>query len=144
MNIEDIVTEWKEDAKYDRLELGEEALRCSNLHSKYMEIYYKEQSIRIKLQNDLNIIRKERWEYWNGKLDEKTIRDKGWEPQPLTILKSDITIYLETDEYVSRLNMRVQLQEEKIKIVDQIIKHIANRGFNIKSAIAYEQFKSGM
>lgn len=144
MRVEDIIALWKEDVKFDRTELGEESLRLSDLHAKYIGIYFTEQSLLIKLRDDLNKTRKERWEYWNGKLDEKTIRDKGWDPQPLTILKTDIPIYLETDQFVSLLNMRVQLQEEKIKILDQIIKHITNRGFNIKNAIEYEKFKSGM
>lgn len=144
MNTEDIIAAWQEDAKFDRTELGDEALRCSNLHGKYMEIYFREQAILIKIKDDLNKMRKDRWEYWNGKLDEKTIRERGWVPQPLTIMKSDLPIYLETDEFVSRLNMRVQLQEDKIKIIDNIIKHITNRGFNIKTAVEYEKFKSGM
>lgn len=144
MKIEDIIALWKEDVKFDRTELGEESLRLSDLHAKYIGIYFAEQALLIKLRDDSNKARKERWEYWNGKLDEKTIRERGWEPQPLTILKSDIPIYLETDPIVSTLTMRVQLQEEKIKILDQIIKHITNRGYNIKNAIEYEKFKSGM
>ncbi len=144
MRTEDIIAAWKEDVKFDRTELGEESLRLSDLHAKYIGIYFNEQAILIKLRDESNKVRKERWEYWNGKLDERTIRERGWEPQPLTILKTDIPVYLETDPFVSTLTMRVQLQEEKIKIIDSIIKHIINRGFNIKSSIEYEKFKSGM
>lgn len=144
MNIDEIIESWKEDVKFDRTELGEESLRCSDLHAKYIEIYFKERAVVIKLQDDYDRLRKTRWEYWHGKLDEKTIRENGWDPQPLSILKSDINMYLDTDEKLSGLKVRIQLQEEKVKFVDSIIKHITNRGFNIKNAVEYEKFKSGM
>lgn len=144
MTIDEIITQWTEDVKFDRTELGEEALKCSSLHAKYISIYFKEQAILLKINKDLTCLQKDRWEYWSGKLDEKTIRERGWPPQPLNILKTDIPKYLESDDTISNLRLRAQLQEEKVKIVDSIIKHITNRGFNIKSAISWEQFKSGM
>lgn len=144
MKTEDILSEWAKDSKVDRDELGEAISTVSNLHSKYLEIYFKERALLLKLQDQLRKTKKLRWEYWNGILSMEEIKTLGWEPQPLKILKSDVPMYVESDEIVSDIQLRVNLQEEKTKILDSIIKHIGNRGYNLRGAIEYEKFRAGV
>lgn len=141
--LEDLFSEWEVDSKYNREELGEESLNCSYLHEKYLKLYFKERSVLLATQKEYSRMKRLRWEYWAGKLDAYTLREYGWDPQPLTILKSDIQMYLDSDDVLTRLELKSSIQNEKVEYLSHIIKHISNRGFNIKNAIEYERFRAG-
>jgi hypothetical protein len=59
------------------------------------------------------------------------------------ILKGDIPMYLDADDDVINLSLRIGLQQEKVDLLDSIIKTIINRGFLIKSAIEWQKFTMG-
>lgn len=141
--LEDLYSMWEEDSKYNRDELGEESLRCSHLHEKYLKLYFTERSVHLALKQETAKMKRLRWEYWSGKLDVETLREYGWPPQPLTVLKTDIQMYLDSDDVLARLDLRSSIQNEKIEYLSHIIKHIGNRGFNIKNAVEYERFRAG-
>ena len=53
MKLEDIQTFWEKDSQVDRTELGEEALKIPQLHSKYFKIYSQERLTLRKLEADM-------------------------------------------------------------------------------------------
>lgn len=144
MTIEEILSEWKKDAIVDRLELGDAAAEVSSLHAKYLSMLFQERSRLLKINKDLAATKKLRWEYWNGVLSIEDIRANGWDPQPLKLLKQDIPLYLEADEVLSDIQLRSNVQQEKINVLDSILKHLAQRGYNITSAINWEKLKGGL
>ena len=78
-----------------------------------------------------------------GTLDVETLKEYNWEPNPMKILKSDVSMYIEADQPMQELQMKVELQQEKVDFLESIIKHLPNRGFNIKSAIEWTKFQHG-
>lgn len=143
MKLEEIQQLWEKDSTIDRTELGEESLKIPQLHSKYFKIFSSERMTLRKLESDLKVLHKQKFEYYSGTLDEQTMKENGWEPNPLRILRTDLPIYLESDKEYSVLQLRIEMQKEKIDFLESIIKSLSTRGYQIKSAIEWEKFKVG-
>jgi len=52
-------------------------------------------------------------------------------------------MYLDADQDIIKINLKISVQQEKVDTLEAIIKSISNRGYLIKSAIDFERFKVG-
>ncbi len=143
MKLEDIQLMWQEDSKIDRTELGEESLKVPQLHSKYFTLFSNERMNLRKMEHEHRELYRVKHEYYNGTLCEDELKEYQWEPFQLRILKSDISIYLQSDKDLSKAELRIDLQKEKVDFLESIIKNLPARGYQINSAIAWEKFKVG-
>ncbi len=84
-----------------------------------------------------------KFEYYNGTLSEEELKENEWEPFQLRVLKSDISLYLQSDEALCELELRTELQKEKVEFLESIIKNLPARGYQINAAITWEKFKVG-
>jgi hypothetical protein len=143
MKIEEILDLWKEDSNIDRTELGDESLKIPKLHHKYYQIFIQEKLILRSYDSDMKKIKLDKYEFFTQGHTEET-RDKGWElPARGMILKADIPMYMEADKEIIKLSLKIGLQQEKIELLESIIKSLNNRGYNIKSAIDWQKFTMG-
>jgi hypothetical protein len=53
-------------------------------------------------------------------------------------------MYLEADEDIIQLSLKIGIQAEKIDLLESIIKAIMNRGYNLKLVLDWEKFKNGV
>lgn len=144
MQLDDILSEWRKDAEIDRTELGEEALKIPQLHSKYYNIYSKERLQLRRLESELKVLQKLKYEYYGGTLDYEELKEQGWEPNNLKILRADIPQYVDSDKEIIEHTLKVAYQKEKVEFLDNAIRSLNSRGFNIKAAIDWEKFKMGV
>ena len=144
MNIERIKELVEIDLKIDGTELGDESIRIPQLHSKYLNIYHDECLILRKLDVDFKILRKQKWEYYNGKMSQQELATLGWEPFGHRILKQDLDIYLESDTDIIKHGSKIDLQKAKVEYLDSILKGINNRNWVIRNAIEWRKFMSGV
>jgi thymidylate synthase len=131
MNIDEIMSEWKTDSEIDVTELADESIKIAKLHQKYYEYLIKEKLLFKKNESDLKLLRLEKYEFYTQGHNEETLK------------KSEIPIYLEGDKDIINLNLKISYQQEKIDLLQSIIKSLNNRGYNIKSAIDWIKFTSG-
>ena len=96
-----------------------------------------------KYQADYKQLYKDKFQYYNGTLDEETLRERQWEPNPLKILRTDIPVHIDGDKHLQLIQMKVDIQEEKITFLESAIKSLTNRGFQIKAAIDWAKFQNG-
>ena len=143
MKLEEIQQSWEKDCVIDRSELGEESLKIPKLHSKYFNMFSAERMTLRKLESDLKKLYRVKYEYYSGTLDFDTLREYNWEPNPLKILRSDIGMYMDSDTDYQTMHLKYEYQKEKVDFLENIIKSLINRGFQIKSAIDWEKFKVG-
>ena len=68
MNLEDIRRLVGADVKMDKTELDLESMKTPQLHNKYLIIFSDEKLILGKLKSDFNVLRKNKWLYYTGKL----------------------------------------------------------------------------
>ena len=143
MNIEEILELWEKDSQIDVTELGEEAVKIPKLHSKYYKIFIMERARLMKLHSEMKKLKLEKFEFYTQGPNEET-RKKGWEmPAKGMILKADVPMYMEADQQIIDLSLKIGLAQEKVDFLESIIKSFNNRGYNIKSAIEWRKFTMG-
>lgn len=143
MTIDEIVTLWNDDVNIDQTELSSESLKIPKLHNKYYQILINEKLLLKKLEIDFKKLKLEKYEFYTQGPNEETNK-KGWElPAKGIILKSDIPLYMEADEDLCTIILKISYQQEKIECLESIIKSIMNRGYLIKNAIEWQKFTMG-
>ncbi len=143
MDIETIKKMVDQDMKIDDLNLDLESLKSPQLHSKYLNLLHDESLSLHKATIEQKELRRLKWEYYLGKIDQETLDEKGWQPFGLKILRTDIDVYLESDKDLLRMEARIHYLKEKVKYIESILQSIGRRGWDIKSAIEWKKFMSG-
>tara|TARA_R100000995_G_C3436548_1_gene101141 strand:- start:256 stop:690 length:435 start_codon:yes stop_codon:yes gene_type:complete len=143
MDISEIRKLVADDMPIDDTELDIESMTIPQLHSKYLNFYLDEKLVLQKLNSDYYRLKKTKWEYYTGKLDDEQLKEYGWEPFQFKILKQDIDLYMDSDEDLQKLSNKVAYQKEKINYLDSILKSINNRQWNIRNAIEWRKFING-
>ena len=143
MKLEDICEAWEKDGPVDAINITNESANTPKLHNNYFKIYMGEGYILRKMKADYKKLFKLKTEYYRGELDVTELAQFGWEPQPLKILKQDIPSYLEADDDIIESSLKIGAQEQKVGYLESILKMIGNRGFQIKSIIDWERFRTG-
>tara|TARA_B000000557_G_scaffold90104_1_gene72764 strand:- start:2828 stop:3262 length:435 start_codon:yes stop_codon:yes gene_type:complete len=142
IDLEGIQEMWKKDSKIDPDNLHTESLNIPVLHAKYFEMYNTILLLRKKAEQQRKNIRHERYEYYSGKADPdvyvanpfpKKIRDKD------TMQK-----YLDADERLSTVSLKIEYYDTMLKFIEEILKQITNRTYQIKNAIEFMRFTSGL
>ena len=142
VTLETIQEMWEKDAKIDRDNLHEESLNIPSLHAKYFELYNTIFLLRKKAEQQKKNIRHERYEYFSGKADPevyqkdpfgKKIRDKD------TMQK-----YLDADTKLSNSSLKIDYYDTMLVYLESILNVIQNRTFQIKNAIEFMRFNSGL
>jgi len=143
MKLEEIYTMWTKDSEIDTTELSNESVKIPKLHNKYFMIYMEEGMRLRKMRAQYKQLKLLKEQYYKGELDIDELKEHGWKPQPLKILKNDILTYIEADNDIVDLSLKIGAQEEKVSYLEAIIKMINNRGFQLKTALDWIRFQSG-
>lgn len=143
MNIDEILEIWQKDSVIDNTELGGEALHIPKLHHKYYQIFVKEKLILRKQESEMKKLKLDKYEFLTQGPNEEN-KDRGWKLPPRgMILKADIPMYMESDQDIINLSLKIGYQQEKVELLESIIKTIMNRNFVIRSAIDWQKFIMG-
>jgi len=148
MTIDDIFAQWDIDSNINRAELGKEATNIPKLHNKYYRYFINEKLILHKKTSEFKQVSALRYDLYAGTLDDDTIKQLGWVEDwekygRIRILKTEIQRYIEADRVLIDLQLKIQLQKEKVELLDSIIKSFVNRGFQIKNDIEFTKFQMG-
>jgi hypothetical protein len=142
MKLDDIYEQWKKDSELDKTELGDESLKIPKLHHKYFQVYTSEKLLLRKYEGELKQLKLSKYEFYTMGPNEDTPKDWKLPPRGM-ILKGDIPMYLEGDQDIINLSLKIGLQQEKVELLESIIKSLTNRGFQIKAAIDWYRFTMG-
>jgi len=144
MNLNDIYESWEQDSVFERDQLSEESIKIPQLHSKYMKILSQERMRSKAVSHHYKQLYKIKHEYYRGDLDMETLREHNWEPFDLKVLRQDLEMYIDQDNDIIEARQKMEIQKEKISLIESIIQQINNRGFQIKNVIDWEKFKAGL
>jgi hypothetical protein len=133
---------WNEDSKIDPDNLHTESLKIPVLHSKYYDIYNTLMLLRKKAEQQRKNIRHERYEYFSGKSDPEVYIDN---PFPKKIRdKETMQKYLDADTKLSGVSLKIEYYEVMLRFIEEILKQITNRTYQIKNSIDFMRFSSGL
>ena len=143
MNFDTIKQMVLQDCEIDETQLDTESLRLPQLHNKYLNIYLDTKLILERKQSAFYRMRRLKWEYYTGKLDEDNLSRLGWKPFDLKILKQDLAIYMEGDDDMITLQEQISYYKEMCSYLDATVKEITYRHNKIRNAIDWKKFLGG-
>lgn len=143
MKLEEIYAEWNADCIIDKTELGDESIKIPQLHNKYYKVFTSERLLLKKLEADFKQLRLAKHEFYSQGPSKEQI-DAGWQLPPKgLILKGDLPMYIEADKEIVELSLKIGYQQEKIELLESIIKSFHGRGFQIGKAIEWTKWTGG-
>ena len=143
MNLSEIQDQVKRDLKINDLELDIESLRIPSLHIKYLQ-FLTENSLKLKKANgELAVLKRNKWIYYTGKASEDVYKEKGDFPLKLKT-KDEERTFMEADDDIQKKKTEVEYYETVVDYLQEIVKQIGQRNFQIKNAIEWRKFEAGM
>jgi len=143
-DIESIEKEWADDGKIVIEDISWEVTRTPMLHSKYSNKLNEAYIDLKKYESKLNKYKRLRADWLLGRMDKEIMDKLGWEPNNHRILKSEVPSYLEAEQTYINMAEIIEMKKIKIKFLEEIVKRINSRSFDIKNIIEWEKFKNGI
>lgn len=147
MQLDELIEMWKKDSKIDEFNLDDSSRQSAMLHSKYLEILSFTKLKKKKAEMEFQVLLRNKWLWYNGKLSKKQIDEFGWEYDPLNglkILKGDMDRFYNSDPDIQREQAKIDYYKLMIETLEEIMGNIRFRSNNIKNIIEWKKFTSGM
>lgn len=146
MNLEQLHAEWKSDSQIEFNKLDVSSVETPKLHAKYLELL---STYKLKLKDaefKQKELMKNKWLWYNGKLDQSEIEKLGWEPDPfdgLRILKGEMQHYVEADPELVASEAKIAYLNTMIETLKEILENIKWRHQTIRNALEWKKFEAG-
>jgi len=144
MKLNDLQDMWIEDCKIDQTNLGRAAARVPELHAKYLKLLTTVRLQFRKADTDYLRLRKLKNRYYRGEMTREELTEQGWEQylnnRPL---KNEMDDVIQTDEDMIIMVDKIEYLKTVIYQLEQIIKSINSRTWDIKSSIDWAKFTNG-
>lgn len=146
IDLEGVLSQWDEDSNIPQHQLDEVSRQTPKLHAKYLQ-YLALAKLQLKrAENNQKTLLKDKWLYYNGKMDEETLREKGWNLDPfggLRILKGEMDYYYDSDPEIQKSEEKVLYHKTMIDTLVQIVDTLKWRHQTIKNMIDWRKFEAG-
>ena len=147
--FEQIKEQWNKDTVIDfqfkdkqySEDLARLALEIPFQHNKYLNHYTDISQIKSSLEFEIRKLVREKREYYSGEADAKVYAEKPFGSSIKTSEK--MKTYLESDDEIINLEAKIKYLDQMLYWLDQVMRQISNRGFQVKSAIEWEKFVNG-
>ena len=141
MDLEKIQAMWEKDSHIDPDNLHDESLKIPQLHSKYYTLYNTITLLREKAREQYSKVKLERYNYYTGKATAEVYAE---EPFPYKVREKDaIQRHLEADDKMNKVDMKIKYYDIMLKFLEEIIRNISGRTYQIKNAIEWNKFQAG-
>ena len=142
MNLEQLKEEAYKDLPItDQEHLDQESFHNQDIKAKWLDYKSRFELLLVKNKGDYQKLYRDKWEYYGGKADAKIYVSK---PFDLRVLKTDLSIYITSDNDIIELGAKISYLETVIKYIEGVIKSIDNRGWDVSHAIGWKKFEAGM
>tara|TARA_Y100001951_G_C11160931_1_gene194714 strand:- start:15 stop:446 length:432 start_codon:yes stop_codon:yes gene_type:complete len=125
----------------DQEHIDQECYRNQIIKQRWLDFKSDFELLLVKAKTDHQLLYRQKWEYYGGKADAKVYVAK---PFDIRVMKTDLTMYIQSDEDILRLQNKIGYYESCVDYCKGVIKSIDNRGWDIKSAIDWKKFEAGM
>ena len=145
MKLSEIQEEWKRDSHISEVDLGRESLKTPQLHSKYLTHLSNAKLKLRKEESKYFNLRKVKYRYYRGEMSRDELEERGWSQfQGNKPLKNEMDEFLTCDDDLNQCQDNIEYFKTCIYTLEQILRSINSRTWDIKSAIEYIKFTSGM
>ena len=142
MKIEEIQNEYDIDCKMNsEAGLDNSAMQIPALHNKYIKM----RSSESKALHELRVVYEQKIAHKTLHLTGKlTAEEYSVEPLGCKIAKVELPTYLSMDAELNKLKLYIEIQNDKVKMLDEIIRAINNRTYLIGHIIKWKMFEAGL
>mgnify|MGYP003633721395 CR=1 FL=1 len=145
-NLEEILNEWHVDCEIPRNDLAETSRVTPSLHAKYLSVLSQNKLRLKKAEMDQKTLLRDKWLYYNGKMDQDDIDARGWEYDPLgglKVLKGDMNYYYDSDKDIQESELRIEYLKSVIDTLKDIVDALKWRHQTIGNIIKWKVFEAG-
>ena len=146
IDLKNIHEMWQADSTIDSMHLDETSRKTPLLHAKYL-VLLSTAKLQLKREEfSQKTLLKNKWLYYNGKMDESQIQEFGWDPDPfdgLKILKGEMEYYYDADPEIQKSEEKIQYYKTVIETLIDIVDNLKWRHQTISNIIKWKQFESG-
>lgn len=140
-SLDQVQEMWQRDSVIDPDNLHDESLKIPQLHSKYYTIYNTTILLREKARETYNRVKLDRYNYYTGKATAEVYAE---EPFPYKVRdKEALQRHMDADERLNKIDLKIRYYDVILKFLEEIIKCISNRTYQIKNSIEFMKFTAG-
>ena len=146
IDLKEVLDEWAADNQIHETHLDESSRKTPILHSKYLEKLANAKLLLKKSEFSQKTLLKDKWLYYNGKMDKEQVEQLGWDPDPfdgLKILKGEMEYYYDADPEIQKSEEKIQYFKTLVETLSDIVDTIKWRHQTISNIIKWKQFQSG-
>ena len=145
MKLSDLQELWANDSLIDELNLGKEASKVPQLHSKYLSLLGTSRLAVRKAESEYLKLRRIKWRYYRGELTQQELIDLKWDQwQGIKPIKNEMDEFLSTDIDLITLQDKLEYLKTIHSMLESILKSIHSRTWDIKNGIEWTKFTNGM
>jgi hypothetical protein len=146
IDLNQLLDMWKEDCQISNTKLDDSSRLTPILHAKYLRLLSEAKLTLKTVERNQKILLKDKWLYYNGKMDQQQIIDKGWNPDPfdgLRVLKGEMDHYYNSDPEIQTSEEKIEYWKTVISTLSEILENVKWRHQTIGNMIRWKQFEAG-
>ena len=146
LNLEDILNDWKKDCEIDESHLDKSSIDIAKLHAKYLQLLSISKLQLKKTELKQKTLLKDKWLYYNNKMTQEQIEERGWEYDPfngMKVMKGDMNHYYDSDIDIQKSEERVIYYKTLVETLQEIVTNINWKHQTIGNIIKWKQFEAG-
>ena len=145
MKLTDLQEMWADDCKINELNLGQESVKTPNLHAKYLNLLTSTKLNLRKAESDYLTCRRKKYKYYRGEMTSQELEEEGWNQwQGNKPLKNEMDEFLQIDSDLIKYQDKVEYFKTILYQLEQILRSLNSRTWDIKNAIEWSKFTNGM
>lgn len=140
-----VLLEWEKDCKIDELDLSSTMRDTPKLHAKYIRFLSIAKGILRNNAVRYQKLRKIKFRYYRGEMTQEELKKLGWAQwQGVKPLKNEMDEFLKGDKDLVEWETRIINSETAISTLEQIVRSINSRGYDIRTMLEIKKFYNGV
>ena len=111
------------------------------LHARFINLKAQENSQMQALKLQFDEVYRDTWVFYSGKAEPKVYKENNFD---LRLLKGDIDKFINADPELMKIKSKIEMQKIKIEAIDEFIKGLHSRQWNIKNILDYLKYTQGL
>jgi len=145
MNLDDVLAQWSQDCEISH-KLDECSRETPKLHAKYLGFLTQAKLLLKKAESDQQVLLKNKFLWYNGKMSQEEIVALGWDPDPfdgLKVMKGDLSYYYDSDKEIQKSEQKIAYYKAMVDALKEMVEGIKWRHQHIRNIIEVRRFESG-
>jgi len=146
LDLQSILEQWQQDCVIDNSRLDDVSRDTPKLHAKYLQLLSLSKLQVKRAEASQKVLLKDKWLYYNGKMDKETIEEKGWNYDPfdgLKVLKGEMDYYYDSDPEIQKSEEKIQYYKTIVETLTEIVDSLKWRHQTVGNIIRWKQFEAG-